>query len=64
MSSETLEHLPRSAQLLVDFAQYCEIKRDCPHLSIDGRDTPKCRHQDSNGECKFEGCPKIKELIR
>ena len=59
MSSETPEHLPKSARLLVDFAQYCEIKRDCSHLSVDAQGTPKCLHQDLNGECKFENCPRI-----
>ncbi len=59
MSSEALEHLPKSARLLVDFVQYCEIKRDCPHLSEDEQGVPKCLHRDSNGECKFENCPRI-----
>jgi hypothetical protein len=33
MSSKILK-LPESAQLLLDFARYCEIKRDCPHQSL------------------------------
>ncbi len=65
MSSETLNHLPKSAQLLVDFAQYCEIRRDCPHLSMDEQGVSKCLYRDSNGECKFENCPRIgKGVIR
>lgn len=59
MQSETLERLPRSARLLVDFTRYCEIKRDCPHLFSDEQGAPKCRHRDSNGECKFENCHRI-----
>lgn len=59
ISSETVEHLPKSARLLVDFAQYCEIKRDCPHLSVNEQGAPKCRHPNSNEECKFENCPRI-----
>lgn len=59
MSSETLEHLPRSAQLLADFAHYCEIKRGC-HFFLDERGASKCRHPDSAGGCGFEECPVIK----
>ena len=60
MVNETLERLPRSARLLVDFVQYCEIKRDCPHLFLGENATPRCRHSDSGGPCNFEDCPMIK----
>lgn len=63
MSSNTLERLPRSAQLLVDFTQYCEIRRDCPHLSMDEQGAPKCHHRDLNGECKFENCPRMSKEV-
>lgn len=63
MSSETLEHLPKSARLLVDFAQYCEIKRDCLYLSFDERGVPKCRRRDLNGECEFENCPRMSKEV-
>ena len=59
MSSEFLEHLPKGAQLLIDFARYCEIKRYCPHLSVNEQGVPKCLHRDPNGECRFESCPKM-----
>lgn len=50
-----------SLQLLADFAKYCEIKRGCPHLSLDEEGTPCCRqNQHSKGRCEFFSCPRVR----
>jgi hypothetical protein len=56
----SLENLPKSALLLVGFAQYCEIKRGCPHFSSDEHGASKCHYPDFGGTCRFEECPVMK----
>jgi len=57
---EVPKGIPGSMRLLVDFARYCEIKRDCPHLCIDENGAPRCHHPDFDGACRFEECPIMK----
>ena len=50
--------ISKSAQLLIDFARYCEIKRNCLYQSPTEEGKSICSNSSlKRKECRFENCP-------